>query len=372
MAPRAPSAQETDHDGEVVEPASTASGHKDYREIENFIDAQVAERNAAENTQNSYRRDLRNFADFARGVDAPSGARGLMAIDRAGIEAYLIHCTDIGLAASTRARRLSAIKSFYRFAFEEDLRADHPALQIRGPGRMKSLPKTLSEEDVQKLLDGARHQGRNHHDRLRSTCLMELLYASGMRVSELVSLPVVAVRGHPQMILVRGKGGKERMVPLSEPARLALADWLARRDQDQELARREHGTQPSAFLFPSQSKLGHLTRHRFYGLIKEIAVFAQVDPAIVTPHRLRHAFATHLLAHGADLRVIQTLLGHADLSTTEIYTHVLQERLEKLVLTHHPLAEGAPAAGGGGANSDSRPNSGLMRNSGGKTSSEGQ
>jgi integrase/recombinase XerD len=168
---------------------------------------------------------------------------------------------------------------------------------------------------------------------------MEVLYATGMRVTELVSLPVAAVRGDPRMLLIRGKGGKERMVPLSSPARAAIADWLAVRDRDEDLARVEKGVPPSRFLFPSRGKEGHLTRHRFYGLIKELAVAAGVSPGKVTPHTLRHAFATHLLARGADLRSIQTLLGHADVATTEIYTHVLDERLKELVLEHHPLAK---------------------------------
>ena len=181
--------------------------------------------------------------------------------------------------------------------------------------------------------------GRTEADRQRNICLMELLYATGMRVSELVSLPVSATRGDPRMLLILGKGGKERMVPLSDPARAALKNWLETRDAAEDLAKREKGEKPSAYLFPSRGKTGHFTRIRFYQLIKDIAVRAGVSPSKVTPHTLRHAFATHLLAHGADLRAIQTLLGHADLSTTEIYTHVLDERLRELVLTHHPLAE---------------------------------
>ena len=210
------------------------------------------------------------------------------------------------------------------------MRADNPALQIKGPGREKSLPKTLSVEEVERLLQAAREHGRSKTDRLRNTCLMELLYATGMRVSELVELPVAATRGDPRMLLVRGKGGKERMVPLSPPARDALAVWLTVRDDAEEA---------SPYLFASRGKSGHLTRHRFYMLIKELAVVAGVSPEKVTPHTLRHAFATHLLANGADLRSIQTLLGHADVSTTEIYTHVLDERLKELVLEHHPLAK---------------------------------
>jgi integrase/recombinase XerD len=248
-----------------------------------------------------------------------------------------MHCEAQGLSKATRARRLSSIKQFYRFAFEEGWRSDNPAIQIGGPGREKRLPKTLSHEEVDALLEAARGSARSPSDRLRNTCLMELLYATGMRVSELVELPVVAARGDPRMLLVRGKGGKERMVPLSPPARDALADWLPERDRLIDAARA--GNKPQArFLFPSRGTTGHLTRHRFYVLIKEIAVAAGVSPGRVTPHTLRHAFATHLLAGGADLRAIQTLLGHADVSTTEIYTHVLEERLSELVRMHHPLA----------------------------------
>ncbi len=170
---------------------------------------------------------------------------------------------------------------------------------------------------------------------------MELLYATGMRVSELVTLPMAAVRGDPRMLLIKGKGGRERMVPLSAPARAALVDWLALRDRQDAAEKAEKGTQPSRFLFPSRGAAGHLTRQAFHGLLKDIAAQAGIAPARVTPHVLRHAFATHLLAGGADLRAIQTLLGHADISTTEIYTHVLSERLRALVQDHHPLADKA-------------------------------
>ncbi len=302
------------------------------RWISAFLAAQAAELDAARNTQLAYGRDLADFADFLS-----RKSTDVTRADRAMIEAYLVDCEAQGLAKSTRARRLSAIRQFYRFAFEEGFRADNPALQIKGPGRTKSLPKTLSLEEVERLLAAAPETGRGD-DRLRNACLLQLLYATGMRVSELVSLPIQAARGDPRMLLVRGKGGKERMVPLSQPARSALADWLAALDAAQERARLERQVPPSRFLFPSSSKEGHLTRHRFYALIKEIAVAAGVSPARVTPHRLRHAFATHLLAGGADLRSIQVLLGHADISTTEIYTHVLEERLKALVLEHHPLA----------------------------------
>ncbi|MBT2132124.1 site-specific tyrosine recombinase XerD [Aliiroseovarius lamellibrachiae] len=302
------------------------------RWISAFLDAQAAELDASENTLLAYGRDLKAFSDHLGQTDFANAVRE-------DIEDYLVACDALGLAQATRARRLSAVKGLYRFAYEEAWRTDNPALKIKGPGRTKSLPKTLSEAEVDALLTAAQHHGRNAPDQRRNACLMELLYATGMRVSELVSLPVSAARGDPRMLLVKGKGGKERMVPLSAPARSALREWLDIRDRDEGLAKKETGTEPSKFLFPSRGKLGHLTRHRFFGLIKEIAVAAGVSPDAVTPHRLRHAFATHLLAHGADLRTIQTLLGHADVSTTEIYTHVLDERLKELVLAHHPLAK---------------------------------
>ncbi len=298
-----------------------------------FLEAQAAELGAADNTLMAYGRDLRDFLDWL-------GAQGSAPdqVDRPGIEAYLIHCDAQGLATSTRARRLSSIKQLYRFAFEEGWRSDNPALQIRGPGKDKRLPKTLSVEEVDRLLSAAAQTGRSPADRLRNTCLLELLYATGMRVSELVSLPMAAARGDPGMLLILGKGGKERMVPLSPPARAALAAWLRTRDEIEASAQAK-GKPKSRYLFASRGAAGHLTRHRFYLLIKEIAVTAGVSPQKVTPHTLRHAFATHLLANGADLRSIQTLLGHADVGTTEIYTHVLEERLSKLVLDHHPLAQ---------------------------------
>ncbi|WP_171234132.1 site-specific tyrosine recombinase XerD [Ruegeria sp. HKCCA6837] len=301
--------------------------------ISTFLQAQAAELGAATNTLLAYGRDLKDLAAWLE-----HRATGFEQADRDQIEAYLIDCDAQGLSRSTRARRLSAIKQLYRFAFEEGWRDVNPAIQIKGPGRQKRLPKTLDVPEVDRLLDAARQTGRTQADRLRNTCLMELLYATGMRVTELVSLPVSSARGDPRMLLVLGKGGKERMVPLSPPARDALAAWLTLRD-DAEEQTVEKGGQRSRFLFPSRGKSGHLTRHRFFLLVKELAVHGGVSPEKVTPHTLRHAFATHLLANGADLRSIQTLLGHADVATTEIYTHVLDERLAELVLQHHPLSK---------------------------------
>ena len=316
--------------------------------ISTFLEAQAAELGAATNTQLAYGRDLKDFDSFLarRALD-------FVSVGRKDIEAYLVWCDAQGLAKSTRARRLSAIKQLYRFAFEEGWRSDNPAIQIAGPGQDKRLPKVLSEDEVDQLLDAARHSGRNTSDQLRNTCLMELLYATGMRVSELVSLRVSAARGDPRLLLIKGKGGKERLVPLSDPAREALAAWLVQRDKTDETAQAK-GKPASIYLFPSRGSAGYLTRHRFYLLIKEFALTAGVDPSKVTPHTLRHAFATHLLANGADLRAIQTMLGHADVATTEIYTHVLEARLSELVLENHPLAKAG------------------RRSSGGKTSSDGQ
>lgn len=293
--------------------------------IDMFLEAQAAERGAALNSLMAYRRDLDDYANHLR-------ANGI-ALDkatRAQIEDYLVACEAQGLAASTRARRLSAIRGLYRFAHEEGLRTDDPAIRITGPAKPKSLPKTLSEAEVNALLDAAESVGKTPEDRLRDTCLMQLLYATGMRVSELVALPVTAARGDPRMLLVRGKGGKERLVPLSPQARDALAMWLAHLDSTES---------KSPQLFPSHGKSGHLTRIWFHGRVKTFAAHAGIDPDRVSPHVLRHAFATHLLSGGADLRAIQAMLGHADIATTEIYTHVLESRLRELVLTHHPLAK---------------------------------
>ena len=246
------------------------------------------------------------------------------------IERYLVQCDALGMATATKARRLSVIKQLYRFAFDEDLRKDNPAVQIRGPKKDKRLPKSLSIEEVEKLLQVARTNPKNKSDKIRLTCLMELLYATGMRVTELIGLPVAAIRGDPKMILVRGKGGKERMLPLSPTARDSVLRWLSLRDKDKNNIK-------SSFLFPSRGKDGHLTRIWFFQQIKKLAVMAGLNPDKVTPHSLRHAFATHLLVGGADLRIIQTFLGHADIATTEIYTHIQEERLSELVLKHHPL-----------------------------------
>ncbi|MEM8571658.1 MAG: site-specific tyrosine recombinase XerD [Pseudomonadota bacterium] len=298
-----------------------------------YLEAIQAERDAAANTLSSYARDLKDYAGFLaeRGHDYASAARP-------EIEAYLADQTDRGMAQTTRARRLSAIRQFYRFVYLEGWRTDDPAALIKGPKRARSLPDTLSEDDVSRLLEAAGDPVFSAADRTRNICLMQLLYATGLRVSELVSLPITSVRGDPRMILVRGKGGRERMVPLSPPAREALQEWIALRDaRDSEAVKA--GRAPSKHLFPARGKRGHMTRERFFLLVKEIAAVAGLDPSGISPHTLRHAFATHLLANGADLRVIQTLLGHATIATTEIYTHVLDARLKEIVFEKHPLGQ---------------------------------
>jgi len=303
--------------------------------ISAFLEAQAAENGAARNTRLAYGRDLKDLAAWLarKGLSFATATRD-------NIEDYLLSCEAAGLSKATRARRLAAIRQLHRFAHDEGWRDDNPALRISGPGATRRLPMTLTRDEVDRLLDAARNKGRTEGERLRNTALLELLYATGMRVTELVTLPVAAVRGDPRMILVKGKGDKERMVPLSTPARAALAAWLAHRDRTEEDGRRQ-GKPPSRHLFPGPGAAGHLTRQHFHLMLKDISVLAGVDPSKVTPHTLRHAFATHLLSGGADLRVIQTLLGHADVATTEIYTHVLDDHLKSLVLDHHPLARPA-------------------------------
>ena len=305
----------------------------DLNDVALFLETKAAEAGAAENTLAAYARDLKQASFWCA-----NRSETLRNLSRADIEAYLVVLSSEGLSSATRARRLSAIKQFFQFCVEEGWRKDNPSLQIRGGSKKKKLPKTLSLEEVDRLLDVAMHSGKNEAERLRDSCLMQLLYATGMRVSELMALPVAATRGNPAMILVKGKGSKERLVPLSTPARDALAKWIVKRDQKDELSVKS-GNGPSAYLFPSSGQLGHLTRHWFYGKIKVWATTAGIDPSKISPHTIRHAFASHLLANGADLRIIQTLLGHADVATTEIYTHVLDEKLQSLVEDHHPLAK---------------------------------
>lgn len=286
----------------------------------------VAERGAAANTVAAYRRDL---------CDAQAAAGALATADHDAIARYLRSLKARGMTARTVARRLSCLRQYYGFLVSEGRRADDPSATIDAPIAGRRLPRTLSEAEVERLLDAARAAPGPRGARL--VALVELLYASGLRVSELVGLPMAAIGGDSRMLLVRGKGDKERFVPVGDAAAEALAAYLAVRN------RFLGGARASPWLFPSRGGAGHLTRHRFAQLLKELAADAGLDPSAVSPHVLRHAFASHLLANGADLRSVQTMLGHADISTTQIYTHVLAERLKALVTGHHPLARPAEA-----------------------------
>ena len=307
----------------------------DHRAISAFLDAQAAESGAARNTLLAYGRDLRDLSEWLA-----RRRSSLAKLTRETVEDYLSDCDAQGLSRATRARRLSSIRQFTRFALEEGWREDDPAIRIAGPGRARRLPKTLDRAEIEAMLAAAPRVGRTDSDRIRNLCLIELLYATGMRVSELVSLPVAACRGDPAVLLIRGKGNKERMVPLTGPARAALTAWLSLRDNADKASPlgRVIADKGARWLFPAPGAAGHLPRQSFGRILNDMAVLAGVDPGRVTPHVIRHAFATHLLEGGADLRSIQTLLGHADLGTTEIYTHVLDERMRDLVLNHHPLA----------------------------------
>ena len=299
-----------------------------------FLDMLMAERGAAANTLEGYARDLADFAAFAKAkghaaLDAPD-------VDASLIRGYLKQLSDRGLAPRTAARRLSALRQFFRFMYAERLRADDPTIIIDAPKAGRVLPKYLSEDEVDRLLACAANHGGADGKRL--VALMEILYATGLRVSELVSLPLAALSRDGQVLVVRGKGGKERMVPLSEPATDAIYAYQAVRDRFLPKALKGSG---SPFMFPSRAKQGYLTRARFAQILKELAVEAALPPTRVSPHVLRHSFASHLLAHGVDLRALQQMLGHADISTTQIYTHVLDERLVRLVQTTHPLSGGS-------------------------------
>jgi len=300
--------------------------------IERFLEMQAGERGGTANTLDAYRRDLDDLVDHLDG--------SLRTAEPAQLRGYLGTLAAAGLSPRTAARRLSVLRQFYRFLVSEGLRESDPTDPLDSPHRGRPLPRILSEHEVTHLLETARADDSARGRRL--SALLELLYASGLRVSELVALPLRAVRHDPRLLTIRGKGGRERMVPLGEPARAALRAYLPLR-----AGFTADGRDPR-WLFPSQrSRSGHLTRERVGQLLKDLAVRAALDPAKLSPHVLRHAFATHLLAHGADLRAVQALLGHADISTTQIYTHVLDERLRSLVTQHHPLAKGLAGLGHG-------------------------
>lgn len=306
-------------------------------QLDPFLEMLAAERGAATNTQEAYRRDLEAFAAFL--------AKRRRSLEEAGaddIRAFMGRLAQAGMAPRTAARRLSALRQFYRFLVSENRRGDDPSAEIDSPRQGRALPKILSEEEVGRLLEAA--QAGEEPEALRRAALVELLYATGLRISELVGLRLAAAQRDQRLLIVHGKGGKERMVPLSAAARDSLTAYLAVRDHFLPKAGKgsKAAKAPSPWLFPSRAAAGHITRHRVAQLLKDLARDAGVDPAKVSPHVLRHAFASHLLDHGADLRALQKMLGHADISTTQIYTHVLSERLKSLVRDHHPLA-GSPA-----------------------------
>jgi integrase/recombinase XerD len=318
-------------------PSKNPSKTSDAKLINLFLDMLAAEQGAGDNTLDAYRRDLTDFSEFL--------GRGSQSFARAETEVLRNYLADLdarGFKSSSVARRLSAMRHLFRFLLNERIRSDDPAAILSGPKRGRGLPKVLSISDVDRMLTRAKElteQDVSPQQRLRALrlhCLLEVLYATGLRVSELVALPLSASRRDARMIVVRGKGNKERLVPLNEASRQAMADYLAAMEVKKSAS---SSTSSSKWLFPSFGESGHLTRQHFARDLKELAAASGLAPRLVSPHVLRHAFASHLLHNGADLRIVQTLLGHTDISTTQIYTHVVEERLKSLVRDLHPLAE---------------------------------
>ncbi len=295
-------------------------------QAEAFLEMMAVERDAAANTLAAYGRDL---ADAHAFLDKRGG---LMGADAEAVEAYFTEIARQGLAASTAARRRSALRQFYRFALTEGWLTQDPSRRIEAPKQGRPLPKVLTREEVARLITAA--ASRDGAQGLRLGCMVELIYASGLRVSELTALRLEALARDPAYLIVRGKGGKERLAPLNDTARQAIKAYLEVRKSFLP-----KGDAANPWLFPSRGAGGRLTRRRFGQLLEEAAHLAGIDPARVSPHVLRHAFATHLLEGGADLRVVQTLLGHADIATTQIYTHVASDRLREVVEKGHPLAK---------------------------------
>jgi integrase/recombinase XerD len=304
-----------------------------------FLDMLAAEQGAGDNTLQAYRRDLADFSEFIA-----SAGQSFAGVETQALRDYLADLDARGFKPSSAARRLSAMRHLFRFLLNERIRRDDPAAILSGPKRGRGLPKVLSIADVDRLLvrakalaDAPEASVLQRLRAMRLYCLLEVLYATGLRVSELVALPSSAARRDARMIIVRGKGNKERLVPLNEPSRVAMVDYLAAMEA-LKLEKKKNAAS-SKWLFPSFGESGHLTRQHFARDLKELAASAGLAPRLVSPHVLRHAFASHLLHNGADLRIVQTLLGHTDISTTQIYTHVVEERLKSLVRDLHPLAE---------------------------------
>jgi integrase/recombinase XerD len=315
-------------------PAKTS----DFNLISLFLDMLAAEQGAGANTLDAYRRDLTDFSEYLSQT-----GHSFVGADTEALRGYLGDLDTRGFKSSSVARRLSAMRHLYRFLLNERIRGDDPAAILSGPKRGRGLPKVLSIGDVDRMLTRAKELTQTDvkpTQRLRALrlyCLLEVLYATGLRVSELVSLPLSAARRDARMIVVRGKGNKERLVPLNEASRQAMADYLAAMEVMKPAEKKKSA--PSKWLFPSFGESGHLTRQHFARDLKELATASGLPARLVSPHVLRHAFASHLLHNGADLRIVQTLLGHTDISTTQIYTHVVEERLKSLVRDLHPLAE---------------------------------
>ncbi|CUW94375.1 site-specific tyrosine recombinase XerD [Rhizobium pusense] len=314
---------------------------RDSARLESFLEMMSAERGAAANTLASYERDLTDLREFLG-----SRRQSLTEAATSDLSAYLTHLSAQGFAATSQARRLSSMRQFYRFLYSEGLRSDDPTGIIDAPKKGVALPKTMSVADVNRLLglaaQEAATEGPGQLARIRMHLLLELLYATGMRVSELVSLPVKVLRQEGRFLMIRGKGNKDRMVLLSRTAIEAMEKYeaaLKALASENGKATKKAEATDSPWLFPSNSKEGYLPRQVFARDLKDIAIRAGLHPSAVSPHVLRHAFASHLLQNGADLRAVQELLGHSDISTTQIYTHVLEERLQELVQTHHPLAK---------------------------------
>ncbi|WP_416357475.1 site-specific tyrosine recombinase XerD [Aureimonas phyllosphaerae] len=306
---------------------------RDTAHLDAFLEMMAVERGASQNTLDAYRRDL----DHARAALKAEGV-ALSEATTEAVRAYMAGLDAGGFAASSRQRRLSSLRQFFKFLYAEGRRADDPTSPIEGSRKAKSIPKILSEEEVDRLIGEAEAQAGNPELRgtalaraRRMHALVEILYATGLRVSELVSLPRSVLRSRASLIVVRGKGNKERLVPIGERARDAMDAFAA--------SLKDLPGAGEAWLFPALSESGHMTRQAFARDLKDLAIRAGIRPSRVSPHVLRHAFASHLLQNGADLRVVQELLGHADIGTTQIYTHVMEERLMRLVTDHHPLSE---------------------------------
>ncbi len=310
--------------------------------IELFLDMLAAERGAGENTLAAYRNDLSDLAAHLRAAKT-SIARA----DTGNLRGFIKSLNERGFKPASLARRLSAVRQLYRFLYAEGKRDDDPGAVLEGPKRGRSLPKVLSIAEVDALLAKARAnaddttQGLTHRMRaVRLLCLLEVVYATGLRVSELVALPASAARRDQKMLVVRGKGGKERLVPLNKAAKQVMEEYLSLRAETAKQHENSKKLPESKWLFPSFGESGHLTRQHFARDLKALGAACGISGERLSPHVLRHAFASHLLHNGADLRVVQTLLGHADISTTQIYTHVLEDRLKSLVRDLHPLGAG--------------------------------